>query len=470
VKRLDTAQNPKFRLNLHASRFLVVGLGTSGYWAARWLAEAGADVTVSDIQETSRLNPDYIKNLTTLGVTLETGGHLEETFLRAHIIVVSPGAPLDTPFIRAAREKKIPVMGEMELAARHVDVPMIAVTGTNGKTTVTSFLGQMLENAGHDVFVGGNIGTPLTAYLAGGKKADYLVVEVSSFQLDTIEKFCPEISIILNISPDHLDRYANYEAYIQSKLRILENQGPGQTVILNADDPMLATVSPPAGTTVFRYGLKQREGIQAFIEKGEMLCAVTGKSRFNLRAFSLSGSHNLENLLAAVLVGRALGLPPESIQKTIDQFKGLPNRLEKVGTDHRMPLLKEVQFYNDSKATNIDAAIRAIGSFEKPIILIAGGRHKGADYQPLVRACRGNVKGAVFMGEAANLLAEAFTDEITFEMAGSMRDAVSKACDMADSGDIVLLAPACSSFDMFENYDHRGRVFKTAVEEFYNGR
>jgi len=450
----------------------VVGLGTSGYWAARWLAEEGAKVTLSDIKKKSQLAPEYVKELHALGVTLETGGHQKETFLCADAIVLSPGAPLDTPFIRAALQKKIPVMGEMELAARHVDIPMIAVTGTNGKTTVTSFLGQMLENAGYDVFVGGNIGTPLTAYLAGGKKADYLVVEVSSFQLDTIQQFSPKISMILNISPDHLDRYADYQAYIKSKLRIFENQGPGQTVILNADDPVLSSVTPPNGTTVFHYGLKKKDGINAFIENGEIVSVANGKNRFNLNAFSLAGAHNLENLLAIVLAGQALELADEPIQKTVDEFKGLPNRLEYTNR------ISGIQFYNDSKATNVDAAIRAVQSFDKPLILIAGGRHKGSNYQPLVEACRGNVKGAVFMGEAASLLSEAFTERVRaknfsplpFSLAVNMKDAVSKAYGLAKSGDIVLLAPACSSFDMFRDYNHRGTVFKAAVEDLLNGR
>ena len=468
VKKLINAQNPKSILNIHTSRFLVVGLGTSGYWAARWLAQEGAKVTVTDAEDRSQLNLEFIEILESLDVMLETGGHRKESLLNVDAIVVSPGAPLNTPFIRAAIQNQIPVMGEMELAARYVDAPMIAVTGTNGKTTVTSFIGEMLENGGHDVFVGGNIGTPLSAYLARGKKANHLVVEVSSFQLDTIQSFCPEISLILNISPDHLDRYENYDAYIQSKLRIFENQGKGQTVILNADDPVLSTVIPPEGTTVLRYGLKEKEGIDAFIEKD--VSAITGKTCFNLNAFSLSGSHNLENLLAVALVGQTLNLSPETIQKTIDGFKGLPNRLERIGTNYPSALLKGIQFFNDSKATNVDAAIRAVKSFDRPLILIAGGRHKGSDYQPLVQACRDNVKGAVFMGEAAGLLAEAFTDEIPFSLAENMQDAVSRAYRLAESGDVVLLAPACSSFDMFENYDHRGRAFKAALEEVLSGR
>ena len=448
----------------------MVGLGTSGYWAAKWLVEKGAKVTVSDVREASRLNADFFNELIRLGVSLETGKHHEKTFLEADAIVLSPGVPLDTPFMKAALKRGTPIIGEMELAARHVEVPIIAVTGTNGKTTVTSFLGRMLENQGLAVFVGGNIGTPLTAYLMGEMKADYLVVEISSFQLDTIERFSPEISIILNISPDHLDRYADYSAYIHSKLRIFENQGAGQTVILNDDDIVLKKTTPPEGTSVLRYGLKKRAGIDAFIENEGILSAVTEKGRFNLSAFSLPGAHNLENLLAVVLAGQALGLAPEPIQKTINAFKGLSNRLERVCVNGHGSLKKKVQFYNDSKATNVNAAVRAVQSFDKPLILIAGGRHKGSNYQPLVNACKGHVKGAVFMGESANLLAEAFTGEMPFSLAATMPDAVKKAAHMAENGDVVLLAPACSSFDMFENYDQRGRAFISAVEGLSNGR
>ena len=290
------------------------------------------------------------------------------------------------------------------------------------------------------------------------------MVEVSSFQLDTMRTFSPLISIILNISPDHLDRYPNYDAYIQSKLRIYENQGPEQTVILNDDDPELEKVFPSTDASVFRYGLKKKEGRHAYLDDGGVFSDVTQKSRFNLDAFSPAGSHNLENLLAAVLAGRILGLAPEVIQKTIDTFKGLPNRLEFTAK------IESVLFYNDSKATNVDAAIRAVQSFDGPLILIAGGRHKGSDYHPLLQASRGKVKKAVLMGEAANLLAETFTDEIPFSLAADMQDAVSQAFSGAESGDTVLLAPACSSFDMFRDYDHRGKAFKSAVRELSNGR
>ena len=447
------------------SKVLVVGLGTSGLWTARWLAGQGADVIVTEKKRESELDPDILRELLELGVRLEVGGHKKETFLDVDTIILSPGVPHDMVLIKSASEKKIPVVGELELASRFIDTPIIAVTGTNGKTTVTTFLGRMLENAGFNVFVGGNIGTPLIAYAASEQKADYLVLEVSSFQLDTIHAFSPYISIILNISPDHLDRYPDYEAYIQSKLRLYENQGDGQYLILNRDDQRLSSVSPSSGVSLLFYGSEKSEGLHAFLEGGRISASLNGSTRqsFSLDAFALPGSHNQENLLGAVLAGMALGIDATMIQKTINQFKGLPHRLEYVGE------VNGVLFYNDSKATNVDAAVRAVTSFDRSLILIAGGRHKGADYAPLVTAGRGRVKGAVFIGEAKGLLAESFRDEIPFSFAENMEEAVNRAFSMASKRDAVLLAPACSSFDMFSDYPHRGRVFREAVEGLIHG-
>jgi UDP-N-acetylmuramoylalanine--D-glutamate ligase len=447
------------------SKVLVVGLGTSGLWTARWLAGQGADVIVTEMKRESELDPDILRELLKLGVTLEAGGHKKETFLNVDTIVLSPGVPHDMALINAASKRKIPVVGELELASCFIDTPIIAVTGTNGKSTVTTFLGRMLENAGFNIFVGGNIGTPLTAYAAGKQEADYLVLEVSSFQLDTIHTFSPYISIILNISPDHLDRYFDYEAYIQSKLRLYENQGDGQYLILNHDDQRLSSVSPSSGVSILFYGSEKSGGLHAFIEGGRIGASLNGSTRqnFSLDAFALPGSHNRENLLGAVLAGMVLGIDAAMIQKTINQFKGLPHRIEYVGE------VNGVVFYNDSKATNVDAAVRAVTSFDRALVLIAGGRHKGADYTPLIRAGRGRVKGAVFLGEARGLLAECFRDEIPFSLAENMEEAVSKAFAMAKKGDAVLLAPACSSFDMFSDYPHRGRVFREAVEGLIHG-
>jgi UDP-N-acetylmuramoylalanine--D-glutamate ligase len=447
------------------AKILVVGLGVSGLWAARWLAGQGAEITVSEMRPGGSLQDQTLEELHDIGVILETGGHNEKTFLGADLIILSPGVPHDMALLETVRTQGVSVVGELEFASRLIRTPMIAITGTNGKTTVTEFLGQMLKNAGLECFVGGNIGTPLMAYAAGGQDADYVVVEVSSFQLDTIENFCPTISMILNISPDHLDRYPDYEAYVESKMRIFKNQGEGSCLILNDDDQKLSSEPPPGRVSILRYGIKKKEGRHAFVEDKKINVCLNGmaEKRFPLGSFDLPGDHNVENLLGSVLVGLRLGLEPRVIQKTIDSFEGLPNRLEVVGE------IDGVQFYNDSKATNVDAAVKAVRSFDRSLVLIAGGRDKGADYGPLADASRGKVSGGVFLGEARELLAKSFDKTIPYVMVRDMEEAVSKAFSMAQRGDVVLLAPACSSFDMFSDYSHRGRMFRSAVEKIDHG-
>ena len=441
-------------------KITVVGLGISGLWTARALAGKGLDIKVSDASPEAALDPDLCNEIRGLGIHLETGGHSTGAFCDADLIIISPGVPHDMALLRAAREKGVHVMGELELAGRMISTPIIAVTGTNGKTTVTSAMGRILKDAGLDVFVGGNIGTPLMAYAAGEKTADYAVVEVSSFQLDTIETFCPLVSIILNISPDHLDRYAGYEDYVQSKLRIFRNQGPGQHIILNDDDHRLAAIRPHAGPAVHRYGLEKKEDRHAYIENKEIqtLLKPSTRDRFQYTSYRLPGRHNLENLLAIVLGARILDVDPSVVQKGINTLKGLPHRMEYARE------LNGITFYNDSKATNVDAAVKAVASFDRPVILIAGGRHKGADYTALVKAARGNVKKAVFLGEAKDLLTAAFKGILPVAEATDMEAATAIAFDCAEKGDVVLLAPACSSFDMFSDYDHRGRVYQKAVK------
>ncbi len=450
---------------LFEKRVLIVGLGKSGLSAARWLAAQGALVTVSEQREAHTVEATLRQETLELGIELETGPHRKDTFTASDMIVVSPGVPIDLEPLLVAKGMGIPVIGEMELASRLIDTPMVAVTGTNGKSTTTALLSDMIKKAGRKVFVGGNIGTPLMDYADSDQKADYAVVEVSSFQLDTMETFCPMISLLLNISPDHLDRYPDYKTYVHSKLGIFKNQGPGQYAIINDDDKVLSQYSLGGGVSVLRYGREKEEGRQAFISGSTLKVYLTeGKEQtFHLDAFRLPGKHNQENLMAVVLACKVLGLSPQIIQETIDEFQGLPDRLEHVGT------VGEVDFYNDSKATNIDAAARSITSFDRPVVLIAGGRHKGADYFPLVKAAVGKVTRAVFLGEAKSLLADAFEPLIPFSLAEDMRDAVSQSFLSSNPKDVVLLAPACSSFDMFSDFTHRGRVFREEVKRLHHG-
>jgi UDP-N-acetylmuramoylalanine--D-glutamate ligase len=462
-------------MDLRKKKVVVAGLGVSGLWTARWLAGQGAVFTVSDQRGRSQIGLEVCDEVERLGGLLETGGHGRSVFLDSDMIVLSPGVPQDMELFILAREKGIPVVGEMELAFRVVSretksrrgVPIIAVTGTNGKSTVTEFIGFILKMAQADVFVGGNIGTPLIALACQERMPDFAVVEVSSFQLDTIEEFSPYISLCLNVSPDHLERYTSYNAYIQSKLRIFENQHEGQFAIINDDDEVLSGFRSQGGVRELRYGMvlesrgpkNEKVKRDAFI-RGEDCIAELGRGKrheFSLAGFRLPGAHNRSNLLAVVLATLCAGVDPEIIRKGIREFSGLHHRIEFVGE------IKGIRYYDDSKATNLDAAIKAVECFDSKIVLIAGGRHKGADYKPLVDACLGKVKKAVFIGEASELLAEAFEGSIPYSMAGSMEDAVSIASKAAAPGEVVLLAPACSSFDMFTDYAHRGRIFSEAA-------
>jgi UDP-N-acetylmuramoylalanine--D-glutamate ligase len=452
-------------MDVENKKVAVIGMGKSGLSAARWLAMKGAEVTISEMKGESAFSSELIQQVKDLGIALETGGHKEETLLNTDFIVISPGVPLDLEPLNVARKKGIPIVGEMGLAVQWMDTPMVAVTGTNGKSTVTAFLGALLEGAGFKVFVAGNIGTPLMEYVLGDGKADIVVLEVSSFQLDTMEEFRPLVSVVLNISPDHLDRYPSYEAYVQSKLRICRDQVKGQHTVLNDEDQALSRFKPASPVSVLRYGLEKKKNRQAYLENhGIRAIGPQPQSHyFTLEKCPLPGQHNQENIMACVLTGLALNADPSVIQQTMDHFKGLPHRLEWVGR------VRNVDFYNDSKATNVDSAVRSLASFQRPIILIAGGRHKGSDYQPLAQASRGKVKKAILLGESRHLLAQSFDGLIPYDFAVDMADAVSLAFAASEPKDVILLAPACSSFDMFTDYVHRGKMFKEAVEGLKNG-
>jgi UDP-N-acetylmuramoylalanine--D-glutamate ligase len=445
-------------------KILVVGFGKSGLATARCLIKRGANVTIGDIKPESALDTDILKEVRGSGIKLEIGGHNTSTFLSADMIIVSPGVPLNIKPLAAAREKGIPISGEFEMASRLVDSPILAVTGTNGKTTTVSLIEEIIKRSGRSLFAGGNIGVPLMEYVSEGVKSDFVLVEVSSFQLDTAERFNPFVSLILNITPDHLDRYESFDAYARSKQSITKNQGKGQYAILNDDDPLLHDFKPGNDVTVLRYGLKRSDRSNAYIEENMLIASIPGKSEasFSLDGFKLPGAHNLSNLMGVVLVALCAGIDKECIQETILEFKGLHHRIEHVAE------LSGVDFYDDSKATNVDAAIKSIEVFDRPIILIAGGVHKGGEYEPLVIASKRRVKRGVFLGEARFMLGDAFKGKIPYEYAEDMGAAAKKAFGAAVKGDVVLLAPACSSFDMFTDYSHRGMVFREKVEELKN--
>jgi len=445
-------------VELKNKRVLVVGLGKSGVAAATFLQEQGARVAVSDSKPEAQIQ----KEITTLldrGITVETGHHGERTFRDQDLIVVSPGVPSDQPQLQHARSLGIQVIGEVELAFRFLRGRVIAITGSNGKTTTTTLTGEILSKSGRKTLVGGNIGTPVISLVGQSTPETVTVLEVSSFQLETIQQFRPWIAAILNITPDHLDRHHTFEAYVDAKARIFENQQPGDFAVLNADDPACLGLKDRAKNGLHWFSRKQSVEQGSQVQDGQIVFTHAGKRTQVLPVddIRLKGAHNLENVLAAVTVTMLAGCSPEDVRRGVKEFQGVEHRLEPVAT------LNDVAFYNDSKATNVDATIKALESFSGNIHLILGGKDKGSDYTVLVPLLKERVKRAYLIGAAAEKIAGQIQGSATLVHSGTLERAVHQAFDAATKGDIVLLAPACASFDQFENYEHRGRVFKEIV-------
>ena len=450
---------------LENKHIVVVGMGRTGFAVSRFCARRGARVTVSD-RAAAVDSRDQIEELKALGVSLELGGHREETFRSAQLIVMSPGVPETIAPVRAAAEAGVPVTGEIELAAGFIDTPIVAVTGTNGKTTCCELLADMLNRSGLEVFLGGNIGNPLINYPDQDRKADVLVVEISSFQLDTISRFRPRVGVLLNISPDHLDRYPDFETYAASKMRLFENQRRTDTAVLNALDPVIARLSGGlAGRRLYYPQLEGRRG-GAILEKGGIrLKGVlpnqdrpqTEKAWITLEKFRLVGRHNRENACAAAVAAIAAGGSVSGVQRAIDRFEGLPHRLEKIAR------IGGVDYLNDSKATNVDAVARALPCFESPTILIMGGLDKGGDFESLAEIVSERCRLLIVTGAAADRIRAALGKAAPVRHAESLSEAVQIAHRQASPGDTVLLSPGCASFDRYENYRERGRDFRRAV-------
>ena len=436
----------------------VIGAGITGFYTSIFLIKNGANVHISDIKPAEMLNKEYLLKLEKLGCSIHAGGYDEDAIMNSDLIVISPGVPPDLDILNKARNKGIPVIGEIELAYRFCKYPIIAITGTNGKSTVTSMLADVLKKAGIKVFVGGNIGTPFISCLIEKKMWDFVLLEISSFQLDTTYTFSPFISIILNITADHLDRYKSFEDYIKSKFRIFKNQTPSDYLILNDDDKILSELNP-AFVKTLRFGKEKKDGRVAFLENDKIKVCFDGiEWSYSIKEIPLIGEHNFLNVMAVIVASMILGIEKEVIQKAIKGFKPLPHRLE--------PVLEKdgVLFIDDSKATNIDSVIKAVNSISGPVILIAGGKDKGLDYSLLAKGIRERLKHAILIGESAPVMYKVFSKfGISSEVAGDMKEAVLKASLKAKKGDTVLLSPACSSFDMFKDYSHRGMVFREAV-------
>jgi len=445
-------------MDLKNKRVLVVGLGRSGAAAAFFLQEHGAKVTVSDTRSEAQLQHE-VAQLLDRGISIEAGRHGERTFRDQDLIVVSPGVPPDQPQLQHARTLGIPVIGEVELAFRFLQGKVLAITGSNGKTTTTTLVGEILNKAGKKTLVGGNIGTPVIS-LAGKSSAESLVVlEVSSFQLETIEQFRPWIAAILNITPDHLDRHHTFEAYVAAKARIFENQASGDFGVLNADDAACVALEKKVKGSLYWFSRKQPVEQGAFLKGEQIIFRQNGKEQPVLSRgdITLKGLHNLENVLAAVTMTMLAGCDPQRVRQAVSEFHAVEHRLELVNA------VNGVTFYNDSKATNVDATIKALESFPGNIHIILGGKDKGSDYTVLVPLLRERVKAAYLIGAAAEKIRSQIQGSTTLVSAGTLERAVHQAFEVAKPGDIVLLAPACASFDQFENYEQRGRIFKELV-------
>lgn len=447
-------------MELNGKRVLVVGLGRSGVASALFLKSHGARVTVSDAKSQDQLR-EQIPALLDAGIAVETGGHGQRTFQNQDLIVVSPGVPIDAQPLVQARNLGQPVIGEIELAARFLKGPVVAITGSNGKTTTTTLVGEILRAGGLKTLVGGNIGTAAISLAAQSTPETSTVLEISSFQLETIQTFRPKIAVVLNVTPDHLDRHGTFTAYVNAKARIFENQTPEDFAVLNADDPTCVEMAERTRAQVFWFSRKNEVESGAFVRKGQIVFKSEGSAReiMPLSEIPLKGAHNLENVLAAVCAGALMGCAPEKIRSAVRSFKAVEHRLEYVATVHG------VDYYNDSKATNVDATIKALESFPGNIHLILGGRDKGSDYTVLNDLLRQRVKCVYTIGAAAEKIQLQIKGSAKIISSGTIESAIRQATAAAQSGDVVLLAPACASFDQFQNYEHRGRVFKELVHD-----
>jgi UDP-N-acetylmuramoylalanine--D-glutamate ligase len=449
-------------MELNDKRVLVVGLGKSGVASALFLKEHGARVTVSDTKSGDELRNE-IPVLLDHGITVETGGHGDRTFRGQDLIVVSPGVPVDAPPLVQARAAGENVIGEIELAAQFLPGPIVAITGSNGKTTTTTLTGEIMTAGGFAALVGGNIGTPAISLAERAQPETVIVLEVSSFQLETIQTFRPKVAVVLNVTPDHLDRHRTLEVYVDAKARIFENQQASDFAVLNADDPICVTLAARTRAQVFWFSRQKEVQHGAWVRDGNIVFrdASGQKEILQVSEIPLKGAHNLENVLAAACAGALMGCSPEKIRQAVRDFKAVEHRLEFVAT------VRGVDYYNDSKATNVDATIKALESFPANIHLILGGKDKGSDYTVLNDLLRQRVKRVYTIGAAA---AKIVSQIISPKNGGpelvhaeTLENAVRKASAVAQPGDVVLLAPACASFDQFKSYEHRGKVFKEIV-------
>jgi UDP-N-acetylmuramoylalanine--D-glutamate ligase len=447
-------------VDFKGKRVLVIGLARSGVASALELVKLGAKVTATDVKKREEIKD--IQSLEQSGVNTVCEGHPISLLEDCDLIVVSPGVPSDLEILDEARKRDISIISELELGFWFCKAPIIAVTGTNGKTTTTTLIGDILKNEGKDIVVAGNIGVPLVREVDSDGKKDYMIVEVSSFQLENILHFKPKISVILNITEDHLNRHKTFENYIEAKARLMENQDEEDFAVLNYDDPVVKSLFPRVKAKVVFFSQKQEFESGVFVKNGVIVIKENGQVYPILKAneLGIKGAHNLENALAAVAVSWIAKVNLNNLAETLKDFNGVEHRLEYVAT------INGVKYINDSKATNPDAAQKALEAVEEPIVLIAGGYDKKIDLTAFVKAIVEKVKKLILVGETAEII-EKIARENRFEnieKADSLHEAVRLAAKAAEFGDVVLLSPACASWDMFANFEERGRVFREAVQ------
>lgn len=441
-----------------AERALVVGLARSGVAAVELLLELGVPVVASDLRPASELEID-VDDWERRGVSLSLGEQGEGLLAGVDLVIASPGVPSDAPIIEAARASGRRVIGELELAYQVFEGTWIGVTGTNGKTTTTALTGHLVRSAGLSVAVGGNIGDAISAELPALPDDGIVVAEVSSFQLDATERFRPHVAVLLNVTPDHLDRYDSMEGYVASKRRIFANQTAEDSAVLNIDDPIVHESRRGLAARVISVSAVEEPEGGVFVRDGMIVSGVSGQEEVvaPVRSLRIRGAHNVQNALAAVAAATAVGIDADAAGRALSTFEPLEHRMEPVAE------IGGVAYVNDSKATNAESVRYALESYEAPIVLIAGGRGKGADFRSLRPAVERHVRGAVLIGEAAGDLEAALRGATPIERAGTLREAVEAAAALARRGDVVLLSPACASFDMFRDFEDRGRRFKAEV-------
>jgi len=443
---------------LNGKKVLIVGAARSGIGAARFLVAQGAVVALTDQKPIEKWTPEAVA-LKDLGVGLLPGEPPSWLLDQLDLVVVSPGVPATIIPIRYAERAGAEVIGEVELAYRYLKGRVVAITGSNGKTTTTSLIGELLRDAGLTVQVGGNIGKALISMIETSRDDGWTVAELSSFQLETIKTFRPSIAVVLNVTPNHMDRYETFNDYAAAKHRIFMNQTAADTAVLNADDPMVSSWASSLRANVMQFSVKKEIENGVFLRGRELI--YRGQVLLNIDEMKLRGMHNVENVAAAFAVGIAAGASSQSMNGTVRRFDPVEHRLEFVTE------IDGVKFYNDSKATSVDATLKALEAFaheDGKVVLILGGKGKKAPYAPLEPLVRAKVRKLVLIGEDAETIANELGTSAPFERASDMKDAVARSYAAAEKGDVVLLAPACASFDMFDSFEHRGRVFKEEVK------